>query len=90
MPFRLNNVPSTYMWLMNEMIKECIGKFMIVYLDKILIFSRSREEHLRYVQKMLEKLQQNKLLINLKKCTFLQKELIYLGFVMAENELKMD
>lgn len=39
---------------------------------------------------MLEKLQQNKLLINLKKCTFLQKELVYLGFVIAENELKMD
>ena len=38
----------------------------------------------------MEKLQQNKLPINLKKCTFLQKELIYLGFVIAENELKMD
>jgi len=42
------------------------------------------------MRKVLEKLQQNKLLINLKKCTFLQKELIYLGFVVAENELKMD
>ena len=42
------------------------------------------------MRKVLEKLQQNKLLINLKKCTFLQRELIYLGFVIAENELKMD
>lgn len=39
---------------------------------------------------MLEKLQQNKLLINFKKCTFLQRELVYLGFVIVENELKMD
>jgi len=75
---------------MNEMLKEFIGKFVIVYLDDILIFSRTKEEHLQHVRRVLEKLQQNKLLINLKKCTFLQKELVYLGFVVAENELKMD
>jgi len=75
---------------MNEMLKEYIGKFVIVYLDDILIFSGTREEHIRHVRKVLEKLQQNKLLINLKKCTFLQKELIYLGFIIVENELKMD
>ncbi len=61
-----------------------------MYLDDILIFSRTKEEHLQHVWKVLEKLQQNKLLINLKKCTFMQKELIYLGFVIAENELNMD
>jgi len=75
---------------MNEILKEYIGKFVIVYLDDILIFSRTREEHLQHVRKVLEKLQQNKLLINLKKCTFLQKELIYLRFVIVKNELKMD
>eukprot|EP00253_Pinus_taeda_P032532 PITA_32532 len=90
MPFGLSNAPNTFMRLMNEMLKEYIGKFVIVYLDDILIFSKTREEHLRPVRKVLEKLQQNKLLINLKKCTFLQRQLIYLGFVIAENELKMD
>eukprot|EP00253_Pinus_taeda_P021138 PITA_21138 len=90
MPFGQSNVPSTFMRLMNEMLKAYIRKFVIIYLDDILIFSRTREEHLQHVRKVLEKLQQNKLLINLKKCTFLQKELIYLGFVIAENELKMD
>jgi len=75
---------------MNEILKEYIRKFVIMYLENILIFSRTKEEHLQHVRKVLEKLQQNKLLINLKKCTFLQKELIYLGFVIAENELKMD
>jgi hypothetical protein len=90
MPFGLSNAPSTFMRLMNEMLKEFIGKFVIVYLDDILIFSRTKGEHLQHVRRVLEKLQQNKLLINLKKCTFLQKELVYLGFVVAENELKMD
>eukprot|EP00253_Pinus_taeda_P008721 PITA_08721 len=61
-----------------------------VYLDDILVFSKTKEEHYRHLQSVLRKLQQNKLLINLKKCTFFQRELIYLGFVIAENELKMD
>ena len=90
MPFGLSNAPSTFMRLMNEMLKEFIGKFVIVYLDDILIFSRTKREHHQHIRRVFEKLQQNKLLINLKKCTFLQKELIYLGFVVAENELKMD
>lgn len=90
MPFGLSNVPSTFMCLMNEMLEEFIGKFVIVYLDDMLIFCETREEHFRHVRYVLEKLQQNKLLINMKKCTFFRKELVYLGFVIAENELKMD
>lgn len=66
MPFGLSNAPSTFMQLMSEMLKEYIGKFVIVYLDDILVFSMTREEHFQHVRKVLEKLQQNKLLINLK------------------------
>lgn len=54
--FGLSNAPSTFMRLMNEMLKEYIGKFVIVYLDDILIFSKTREEHFRHVRKVLEKL----------------------------------
>ena len=90
MPFGLPNAPITFMRLMNEILKEFIGKFVIIYLVDILVFSQTREEHLRHLQYVMDKLQQEKLLINLQKCTFMQEELVYLGFVVSQEGLKMD
>lgn len=78
------------MRVMNEVLKDFIRKIVIVCLDDILIYWQSKEEHMKHVRTLLEKLQKDKLWINLQKCSFMKTKLFFWGFVIPKDGLKMD
>src|SRR5215469_677918 len=88
MPFGLTNAPATFQTLVNNIFQPYLDKFLLVYIDDILIFSKSTEEHLKHLEEVLKKLEEHQLYARLSKCEFLQKELDYLGFIVGEEGIK--
>jgi len=88
MPFGLKNAPGTFQRLMNSVLKEFIGKICYVYLDDIIVFSTSKQEHFDSLQKILRKLQDANLKIQLDKSEFLKQETEFLGHVITTRGIK--
>jgi Reverse transcriptase (RNA-dependent DNA polymerase) len=86
----LCNSPAAFMKAMNDIFKDQIGKFLCVYLDDLLIYSKNDAEHLQHLEIVLGILRKNKLYAKLKKCEFQQPSLKFLGHIVSADGLKVD
>ncbi|CAB5195545.1 unnamed protein product [Rhizophagus irregularis] len=90
MPFSLTNAPATFQRLMDEILEEYINDFVVVYIDDIMIYSENLKDHMEHVEKVLKKLQENNLIIKLKKCRFLERNIEFLGHIVGNDGLRPD
>jgi hypothetical protein len=90
MPFGLCNAPATFQSVMNTVLQPVLDQCAIVYIDDILVYSRSLEEHVRDLRKVLEILRKEKLYTKLSKCNFALREVPFLGHVISDQGIKVD
>ena len=89
MPFGLTNAPTVFMDLMNR-VRPYLDKFVIVFIDDILIYSRDKEEHEQHLRLILELLRNEKLYAKFSRCEFWDREVYFLGHVVNEKGIHVD
>jgi hypothetical protein len=90
MPFGLTNAPATFCTLMNDIFRQWLNDFVVVYIDNILIYNGSLEEHAEHLRKVFQRLRENKLYAKLEKCKFEVTEMDFLGHRITQEGLKID
>ena len=90
MTFGLTNAPATFQHMMNDIFKDLIGVYVIIYLDDLLIFSEDESEHEEHVKEVLRRLRENDLFCKPEKCKFRQREVEYLGLRVSQGCVAMD
>jgi hypothetical protein len=90
MSFRLTNAPAFFMNLMNNVFMDYLDKFVVVFIDDILIYSQSEEEHVDHLRKVLQRLREHQLYAKLSKCEFWIHEGLFLGHIINIDGLVVD
>jgi hypothetical protein len=90
MSFGFTNAPTTFYTFMNNIFRKWFDYFVVVYIDDILVYSNSMEEHVAHLQKVFQRLNENKLYAKFQKCEFGVTEVDSLGHKIIQEGLKMD
>ena len=90
MPFGLCNAPATFCTLMNDVLRPFLDKFVVVYLDDIVVYSETMEEHKRHLAEVFKALRENQLYLKRSKCVFGQTEIPFLGHWVGQGCIRME
>ncbi|KAF7640683.1 hypothetical protein LDENG_00023110, partial [Lucifuga dentata] len=90
MPIGLTNAPAVFQALVNDVLWDFLNRFVFVYLDDILIFSRTPDEHTHHVRLVLQRLLENKLFVKAEKCEFHVSSVKFLGYIIESGQVKAD
>ncbi|CAI7758786.1 unnamed protein product, partial [Closterium sp. NIES-54] len=90
LPFGLTNAPATFQGMMQSIFSDFIDKFLVVFIDDLLVYSRTHEEHLNHLELVLARLSEHRLYAKRSKCEFAKTKLSFLGHVISHEKLEVD
>ena len=90
MSFGLTNAPAYFMYLMNSVFMPELDKFVVVFIDDILVYSENEEDHAEHLRVVLTRLREHKLYVKFSKCKFCLRKIPFLGHMLSENGISID